>query len=82
MCIRDRSAPDQIDPERVGLAIHINAGMAINTIESRTHPITTQTPDQEKAEICLTSGRTLDTVSYTHLDVYKRQACCCCCCCS
>lgn len=54
------STPDQIDPERVGLAIHINAGMAINTIESHTHPITTQTPDKEKAEIRLTSGRTLD----------------------
>ncbi|MBL8259298.1 MAG: VWA domain-containing protein [Candidatus Competibacteraceae bacterium] len=54
------SAPDQIDPERVGLAIHLNAGMAINAIESRTHPITAQTPEPGKAEIRLTDGRTLD----------------------
>lgn len=53
-------APAQIDPERVGLVVHLNAGMAINTLESRTHPITTQTPDQEKAEIRLANGRTLD----------------------
>ncbi|MBK8510465.1 MAG: VWA domain-containing protein [Candidatus Competibacteraceae bacterium] len=54
------SAPDQIDPERVGLAIHLNAGMAINTVESRTHPITTQTPEPGKADVRLTDGRTLD----------------------
>lgn len=54
------SAPDQIDPERVGLVIHLNAGMAINAIESRTHPITTQNVESGKAEIHLASGRTLD----------------------
>ena len=54
------SAPDQIDPERVGLVIHLNAGMAINTVESRTHPITTQTPEPGKADVRLTNGRTLD----------------------
>ncbi|MBK9950109.1 MAG: VWA domain-containing protein [Candidatus Competibacteraceae bacterium] len=54
------NAPDQIDPERVGLTIHLNAGMAIEAIESRTHPITTQTTEAGKAEIRLASGRTLD----------------------
>ena len=54
------SAPDQIDPERVGLVIHLNAGMAIDAMESRTHPITTQNAESGKAEIRLTSGRTLD----------------------
>ena len=54
------NAPDQIDPERVGLTIRLNAGMAIKAIESRTHPINTQSSEQDKAEIRLVSGRTLD----------------------
>lgn len=54
------NAPAQIDPERVGLVIHLNAGMAINAIDSRTHPITTQTPETGKAEVRLSHGRTLD----------------------
>ena len=54
------NAPEQIDPERVGLVVHLNAGMTINAIESRTHPITTQTPENGRAEVRLTSGRTLD----------------------
>ena len=53
------NAPDQIDPERVGLIIHLNAGMAIANIESRTHPITTQTPENGRAEVRL-ANRTLD----------------------
>lgn len=58
--VAELSAPNQIDPERVGLVVRLNAGMAINAIESRTHPITTQTLEQGKAEIRLTNGRTLD----------------------
>ncbi|MDS4026547.1 MAG: VIT domain-containing protein [Candidatus Contendobacter sp.] len=54
------NVPEQIDPERVGLTIHLNAGMAIANIESRTHPITTETPDQDHAEVKLANGRTLD----------------------
>ncbi|MFZ1643702.1 MAG: VIT domain-containing protein [Candidatus Contendobacter sp.] len=54
------NVPEQIDPERVGLTIHVNAGMAIANIESRTHPITTETPDSGRAEVRLTNGRTLD----------------------
>lgn len=54
------SAPDQIDPERVGLMIHLNAGMSIKSIDSQTHPINTQTRDHGRAEIQLASGRTLD----------------------
>ncbi|HRX61925.1 MAG TPA: VIT domain-containing protein [Candidatus Competibacter sp.] len=54
------NVPDQIDPERVGLTVHLNAGMAIANIESRTHPITTETPDQDHAEVKLANGRTLD----------------------
>ncbi|MBK8185088.1 MAG: VWA domain-containing protein [Candidatus Competibacteraceae bacterium] len=54
------NAPEQIDPDRVGLLIHLNAGMAINAIESRTHPINTQTRDHGRAEVQLATGRTLD----------------------
>ena len=53
------NAPDQIDPERVGLTVHLNAGMAIANIESRTHPITTQTLENGRAEVRL-ANRTLD----------------------
>ncbi len=53
------NVPDQIDPERVGLIVHLNAGMAIANIESRTHPITTETPAQGRAEVKL-ANRTLD----------------------
>ncbi len=54
------NVPEQIDPERVGLTVHLNAGMAIANIESRTHPITTETPEKDRAEVKLASGRTLD----------------------
>ncbi|MDG4595913.1 MAG: VWA domain-containing protein, partial [Candidatus Contendobacter sp.] len=54
------NVPDQIDPERVGLTVHLNAGMAIANIESRTHPITKETPAQDRAEVRLANGRTLD----------------------
>ncbi|HHW77059.1 MAG TPA: VWA domain-containing protein [Xanthomonadaceae bacterium] len=54
------NVPEQIDPERVGLAVHVNAGMAIANIESRTHPITTETPDSGRAEVKLANSRTLD----------------------
>ena len=54
------NAPEQIDPERVGLAIHLNAGMTIANIESRTHPITTQNVESGRAEVRLANGRTLD----------------------
>jgi Ca-activated chloride channel family protein len=54
------NAPEQIDPERVGLVIHLNAGMTIKTIESQTHPINTQTREHGRAEVQLASGRTLD----------------------
>jgi Ca-activated chloride channel family protein len=54
------NAPEQIDPERVGLVIHLNAGMAIAALESRTHPITAETPDRGRAEVRLANGRTLD----------------------
>ncbi len=54
------NAPEQIDPERVGLVVHVNAGMAIANIDSRTHPITTENPENGRAEVRLTSGRTLD----------------------
>ncbi|MFO1424228.1 MAG: VIT domain-containing protein [Candidatus Competibacteraceae bacterium] len=54
------NVPDQIDPERVGLTVHLNAGMAIANIESRTHPITKETPAQDRAEVKLANGRTLD----------------------
>ena len=54
------NVPEQIDPERVGLTIHLNAGMAIANIESRTHPITTETPENGRAEVKLANGRTLD----------------------
>ncbi|MFZ4790298.1 MAG: VIT and vWA domain-containing protein [Candidatus Competibacteraceae bacterium] len=54
------NVPEQIDPERVGLAIHVNAGMAITTIDSRTHPIMATTPDNGRAEVRLAKGRTLD----------------------
>ncbi|MFZ1828686.1 MAG: VIT domain-containing protein [Candidatus Competibacteraceae bacterium] len=54
------NVPEQIDPERVGLTIHLSAGMAIANIASRTHPITTETPEQDRAVVRLTHGRTLD----------------------
>jgi len=52
--------PEQIDPERVGLVVRLNAGMAIANIESRTHPIVAETPEQDRAEVRLANGRTLD----------------------
>lgn len=54
------NVPEQIDPERVGLTVHINAGMAITALDSRTHPITATTPESGQAEVRLTNGRTLD----------------------
>ena len=54
------NVPEQIDPERVGLAIHVNAGMAITHLESRTHPISAENPEPGRAEVRLTNGRTLD----------------------
>ena len=54
------NVPEQIDPERVGLVIHINPGMAITHLKSRTHPITTTTPESGRAEVRLSNGRTLD----------------------
>jgi Ca-activated chloride channel family protein len=54
------NVPEQIDPERVGLTIHLNAGMAITNIDSRTHPITTEALEEGRAEVRLANGRTLD----------------------
>ncbi|HRF43541.1 MAG TPA: VIT and VWA domain-containing protein, partial [Candidatus Competibacteraceae bacterium] len=54
------NVPEQIDPERVGLTVHLNAGMAIAAIDSRTHPITTGILENGRAEVRLANGRTLD----------------------
>ena len=54
------NVPEQIDPQRVGLNIHLNAGMPITQIESRTHPLTTTAAEHGRAELRLASGRTLD----------------------
>jgi Ca-activated chloride channel family protein len=52
--------PDQIDPERVSLAIRINAGMPIAAVQSDTHAITKVQEDLQRQVITLASGRTID----------------------
>ena len=52
--------PGQIDPDRVGLAIHLNGGMPVADIGSPSHPLSTSTAGEGRAEIRLANGRTLD----------------------
>ena len=53
-------APSTIDPDRVSIAVRIDAGMPIFGIESTTHEIDVQTLGRGDARVQLAAGRVLD----------------------
>ena len=64
MCIRDRlfalPAAAQLGEERHNFAVGINGGLNMSSVSFNP-------------KIKLNTLNTMSTVSYTHLDVYKRQ---------
>lgn len=58
------SRPEEIDPERVGLAIRLEAGLPIQWVDSPTHPVDVKVVDEQTREIALAEGRTLDNTDF------------------
>jgi Ca-activated chloride channel family protein len=52
--------PDQVDHERVGIKVVLDAGLPIQWVESPSHRIAIKRIDEHTREISLARGRTLD----------------------
>jgi Ca-activated chloride channel homolog len=56
--------PQQIDPDRVGIEIHLDAGLPVQQLQSPTHPIVAAGRGAAPRLIRLESGRTLDNKDF------------------
>ncbi len=52
--------PDDIDPERVSVAVHLRAGMPIAEVSSDTHTLSVESPNKKESTVTLAEGRTID----------------------
>ena len=58
------ASPTQIDPERVGLIVHLDGGMPIQWVDSPSHVIDVHEPSPSKRLVGLASGRTIDNQDF------------------
>jgi Ca-activated chloride channel family protein len=56
--------PQHIDPDRVGIEVHIEAGLPVQRLQSPTHPIDVAGAGAAGRVVRLASGRTLDNKDF------------------
>jgi len=69
--------PKYIEPERVSIAIKLNAGMSVQQIDSQTHALQINSSDEQQHHIQLAAGRVIDNRDFVlryHLAGTENQA--------
>jgi len=75
--VKGLDIPETIDAERVAIQIHLNGGMPIQQVESRTHQLDIQTSLENQRLIRLAKGRVIDNRDFVlryRLSGNKNQA--------
>lgn len=54
------TVPDEIEPGRVGIKVHLRAGMPITEVTSATHALDIASPSKKESTVTLAEGRTID----------------------
>jgi Ca-activated chloride channel homolog len=56
--------PDRIDSDRVSIEVHLDGGVPVRGVASRSHALAVSTVDERRREITLVEGRTIDNQDF------------------